>query len=39
MTYLSNLLRFRWARRRLVDRFLRKFTTRRRADRISHFIP
>lgn len=36
---LADLLRYRWARRRLVERIARRFTTRRRAARIAHHIP
>jgi hypothetical protein len=36
---LANLLRYRWGRRRLVERIARRFTTRRRAARIAHRIP
>lgn len=37
--HLAALLRYRWARRRLVERALRHFTGRRRATRIARHIP
>ena len=37
--YLADLLRYRWARRRLVERALRHITSRRRATRIARHIP
>jgi hypothetical protein len=32
-------LRFRFARRRFVERLLRRFVSRSRAARIAHFVP
>ena len=37
--YLSHLVRYRWGRRRIVERFARHFTSRLRAARIAHHIP
>lgn len=39
VSVLTDLLHHRWARRRLVERIARRFTTRRRAARIAHHIP